>query len=318
KRLAHTPVPEDKNDDAYLQAVRKRVLQDERINTVKEIFLKEVLTTIGFKKNSKINDADLLRFADSVLVNKTLSSYPITNKVIFSFAKFNITGSDWLKYVNDYKRGKEETSKTLLNKYISLKALEYYRLHLEEYNKDFKYQLKEFEEGNMLFEIMETNVWKKAVKDSTGLLDYYNQHKEKYVWNKSADVLIFNAANTSAAELAIAALKKNASWKKIADESNGTLQVDSGRYEITQIPSVSIHTPLIEGLITTPVISGDNTAGFIKVMNIYPENQQRSFADAKGLVINDYQNYIEEKWVAQLKNKYPVKVNETVFKSLLQ
>jgi len=36
------------------------------------------------------------------------------------------------------------------------------------------------------------------------------------------------------------------------------------------------------------------------------------------MVINEYQNFLEEKWVAALKIKYPVKVNEVVFKTLLQ
>ena len=55
-----------------------------------------------------------------------------------------------------------------------------------------------------------------------------------------------------------------------------------------------------------------------KFLKCYPDNQQRSFEDARGLVINDYQNYLEEKWIAQLKKKYPVKVNEKVFQSLLK
>jgi hypothetical protein len=40
--------------------------------------------------------------------------------------------------------------------------------------------------------------------------------------------------------------------------------------------------------------------------------------DARGFVINDYQNYLEEKWIAELRKKYPVTVNEAVFKTLLQ
>jgi hypothetical protein len=35
-------------------------------------------------------------------------------------------------------------------------------------------------------------------------------------------------------------------------------------------------------------------------------------------VINDYQNELENRWVATLRSKYPVKVNEAAFKALLQ
>ena len=44
----------------------------------------------------------------------------------------------------------------------------------------------------------------------------------------------------------------------------------------------------------------------------------RSFEEAKGLVINDYQTELESKWVQELKKKYPVHVNETVLQSLLK
>ena len=76
-------------------------------------------------------------------------------------------------------------------------------------------------------------------------------------------------------------------------------------------------TRLTEGLITTPVVnSGDNTSGFIKVLRLFPGNQQRSFEEARGLVINEYQAFLEEKWISELKKKYPVKINEEVVRTL--
>jgi peptidyl-prolyl cis-trans isomerase SurA len=62
----------------------------------------------------------------------------------------------------------------------------------------------------------------------------------------------------------------------------------------------------------------DGSASFVKVLAIHPANEQRSFEDARGLVINDYQAVMEEKWINELKKKYPVKVNEEVFKSLIK
>jgi len=66
------------------------------------------------------------------------------------------------------------------------------------------------------------------------------------------------------------------------------------------------------------VNSGDNTTTFVKVLKMFPASQQRSFEEAKGLVINDYQLYLEEQWIQQLKKKYPVKVNEAAFQLLLK
>jgi len=60
----------------------------------------------------------------------------------------------------------------------------------------------------------------------------------------------------------------------------------------------------------------DGTAGFYLYLQEYPAGEQRNFSDARGLVINDYQLVLEKKWLDQLRKKYPVKVNETVLKSM--
>lgn len=39
---------------------------------------------------------------------------------------------------------------------------------------------------------------------------------------------------------------------------------------------------------------------------------QRSFNESKGLVINDYQVLLEEKWNEALRKKYPVTIDEKV------
>ena len=62
----------------------------------------------------------------------------------------------------------------------------------------------------------------------------------------------------------------------------------------------------------------DGSTGFIQVIILYDGNQQRSFGEARGLVINDFQNVLEERWVDELKKTYPVKVNENVFQSMLK
>ena len=72
-----------------------------------------------------------------------------------------------------------------MKKYISVTAFENYRKRLADFSTDFKYQLQEFKDGNMLFEVMEKNVWNKASNDTAGLKNYYDQHKTKYTWKKA-------------------------------------------------------------------------------------------------------------------------------------
>jgi peptidyl-prolyl cis-trans isomerase SurA len=44
----------------------------------------------------------------------------------------------------------------------------------------------------------------------------------------------------------------------------------------------------------------------------------RTFAEARGAVINDYQAYLEQQFLADLRQKYPVRVNEDELKRLLK
>ncbi|MGF2413174.1 MAG: peptidylprolyl isomerase, partial [Ferruginibacter sp.] len=310
KRISVQPVPASKNDVAYLYDIKQKVLQDSRINSAKDLFTKSVIKLIGYKKNAAVKDADLFRYADSVVANPAQNAgkeVAVSNKIIYSAAKSNLKGSDWLNFIREYKTNPEiykgESNKALLEKFVTVKSLEYYRTHLEDYSPEFKYQMEEFKEGNLLFEIMERKVWGSAAGDSAGLIKYYNQHKDKYLWAASADVIIFSCPTKKAAEASLAALQAGKEWKKIADESNNTIQADSGRYELAQIA-------LTEGLqaaagMTTPVLvnPSDGTAGFVHILKLHAAGEQRSFEEARGLVINDYQNILEEKWIGELKKK---------------
>lgn len=327
KRLSHSAVSTDRNDPAYIFELKQKVQQDPRINVAKELFVKEVQKQVSFKKTGAVSDQDLFRYADSVIANLAVEKgntdvYPISNKIIYGFGKAKISGQEWLDFVKRYKGNPElyrnESNAALLEKFAATTSLEYYKKHLEDYNTEFRYQMQEFKDGNVLFEIMERNVWGNAAADTAALLKHYNTNKNKYLWASSADIILFNCFNKTIAEGARESLKSGKDWKKIVEESNNSIQADSGRFELSQIP-VTIDPKLAAGSITEVATNQqDGSAGFVKVVKQYGDGAQRTFDEARGLVINDYQNILEEKWIEELKKKYPVKVNEAVFQSLLK
>jgi peptidyl-prolyl cis-trans isomerase SurA len=325
KRLGVDPVQTDKTDAAYLYEIKQKVLQDSRVNTAKELFTKSVVKTIGYKKNTAVKEADLFRYADSVAINPAVNGskqFPVSNKIIYSSAKNNIKGSEWLNFIREYKTNPEiykgESNALLLEKFITLRSLDYYKSHLEEFSPGFRNQVEEFKEGNLLFEIMERKVWTNAANDTAGLAKYYTQHAKKYLWAPSADVIIFNCSSKKSAMESLEAFKQGKSWKKIYEEANNTIQADSGRYELAQLALAEDIKP-VAGMITPVTVNAmDGSGAFVKIIKLYPANQQRSFEEARGLVINDYQLVLEEKWIEELKKKYPVKVDEAVFQSILK
>lgn len=324
KRLSHIPVSADKEDPAFQFDLKQKVQQDSRANIARELFVKEIQKQINFKKTGAVADAELYRYADSIIANPAIetSNQPISNKTIFSFGKSKITGKDWLDFVRSYKGNAElyqnENNTALVEKFISSSSLDYYKKNLEEYNSDFRYQMQEFRDGNVLFEIMERNVWGSAAADTAALAKHYNANRNKYLWAASADIILFNCFSKTIADGVRESLKGGKDWKKIVEEADNRIQADSGRFELSQIPIV-VDMKLPPGSLTeTTVNAQDGSAGFAKIIRHYVDGMQRSFDEARGLVINDYQNILEEKWISDLKKKYPVKINELVFQSLLK
>jgi peptidyl-prolyl cis-trans isomerase SurA len=322
KRISKINIPEDRNNESYLYTVKQQVLLDSRIKAAKEKFLNSVLKKLNYKKNTVIKENELWKITDSLVVaNKNITLPALnSNTLLFSLNNQNIKVSHWLAFIKDYKTTTStygESNQQLMNKFISKIALDNYKKRLPDLNPEFKYQLQEFKEGNMLFEVMERNIWTKASNDTTGLKKYYDQHKRKYTWNESADAILLSTSNEKVAADIIQQMKKGKSWKQVVEESGGQVQSDSARYELIQLP-VKPNTKFTEGTITEPLVNlNDETATFVMVLKIYPANEPRNFEEARGLVINDYQTFLEEKWIEQLKKKYPVKVNEKVFQSLL-
>jgi peptidyl-prolyl cis-trans isomerase SurA len=325
KRLTHTPVPTDKNDGSYQFETKQKVTQDSRINNEREKFAKEIMLKTGFKKQPSVNEKVLFSNTDSLLVNPSaerVNTFAISKKIIATFKDgTQIKGTDWLNYMLENKPNGEQPKQPnniMWDRFAKQMVVNYYKKHLEEYNADFKYQMQEFKEGNMLFEIMERNVWSKAGTDSVSLKKYYEAHKENYKWTVSADVLIFNCATEKLATEALAASKTGKAWAAIAEASNSQIQADSGRYEVAQIPGNNQGARISANTFSDITKNADGSASFVKYIKLYDANMQRSFAEARGLVINDYQNVLEQQWVGELKKKYPVKVNEAIFREMLK
>ncbi len=196
-------------------------------------------------------------------------------------------------------------------------VLRYYRNHLEQYNSEFADQMREFREGNLLFAIMQRKVWDAAAEDSAGLQNYFAQHRDKYYWENSADALIITCLVPDSVSSVQAALKNNhAAWRDVVEANNSLVLIDSARFDLSQIPVVD-RTNFTEGLFTATVVNQpDSSHTFAYIIKMYPGKSQKSFADARGSVINDYQTYLEEQWVAELKKKYPVKVNRKTLAKL--
>ena len=94
------------------------------------------------------------------------------------------------------------------------------------------------------------------------------------------------------------------------ESSGGRIMGDSGRFDIAQITDKDGGKLKVGYLSSIVENETDKSASFYYIVNVYTKPSLRNYDDARGMVMNDYQLELEEKWITELKKKYPVKVNK--------
>ena len=106
-------------------------------------------------------------------------------KILIKILDRNLKFIDFATFLEDNQR---KTSVTPYQKLISdqyksfvkYNALEVYKNNLESENSDYKYVIKEYREGLLLFNLMQDKIWTVRDSDSTKLKMYFDDNKNKY------------------------------------------------------------------------------------------------------------------------------------------
>ena len=194
---------------------------------------------------------------------------------------------------------------------------EYIAKRLEQFNPAYAIQIKDFKDGNLLFEIMDKKVWGKASTDLQGLKKFHAGRATQYTWKQSVFAVIITAQNKQTALAIRETFEKDRSVEQIRKMYSEVSFVDSGRYEAGELLGVGAENA--KAGFVTPIYTNpsDESASFIIVVNVFKDPSTKSFEEARGTAINDYQQYLEDGWIASLKKKYPVVMNAQTWKTLV-
>jgi peptidyl-prolyl cis-trans isomerase SurA len=323
KLVAKNPAA-SKADAKAMEILRSKVEQSDRIASTKVTLANKILREAGYKQ-AAFNSLQLWAFSDSVL-NYQKPNIPVQlsgASELIQIGDKKFLASDWITYAQTFRYKSDGSGikpySQLWDEFVEAMAVNYYQSNLENYNEEFRDQINEFKDGNLFFEIMQREVWGPAQSDSAALANYFEKNRSKYNWRPSVDAVIFYAGDMTTAKTFSNELKKSpSSWHDLVSRYEEKIAADSSRFELAQVPNPSKQT-LQPGTITSPLLNkADNTASFAYIIRNYNSVAPRSFADARGLVINDYQVELEKNWVEQLKKKYPVVVNEKVLNELIR
>ncbi len=322
KRVSIRPAVTDPNDAANKDMLQQKVMADDRWKTAKDFIYTRVRSKAGVRKEA-YDEAVLWALSDSLLDFKPAGIGRAMNPTsgVLRIGDSVFTVQNWISYaqMHRYKSDRSSLKKytDLMDEFTRNAMYQYYRAHLEDFNEEFRLQMEEFRDGNLFFEIMQQEVWNKAQTDSAALLALYEKNRSKYNWTRSADAIVFFCTDeVTAKRIAPEQAKNPANWKKLLEANSDKIVADSARYEWEQLPGLAGKAPKEKSNTGISVNPGDNTASFAWIQKVYPQPAPRSFAEAKGLVMNDYQTKLEEDWIKTLRAKYPVVVDKKVFESI--
>lgn len=190
-------------------------------------------------------------------------------------------------------------------------------VRLEATDAEFRNLLREYHDGMLLFEISNRKVWDAAARDTEGLKEFFESHKADYKWDapKYKGVTVY-AKNDSIAKAARAICDKRADVS--LDSLNRELRATFG-------PDVRMEKVLVRqgenNRVDAEVWGAERPVGsgrwpewfFIRGHVI---DAPEEVADVRGIVVTDYQAELESRWLKELADKYPVKVNKKVLKKL--
>ena len=205
-----------KSFDEMKKGLKERIKKSSRMQLSEKAVvnkLKEEYTITEFEEAKKILDRKNLRAIPKDSLQST----------IFSINSKNITQEEFIKYIRNRRH---LPVFKLFEMFKEEQIISYYKENLIHTEPEYAYTLKEYEDGLLLFELMQNKIWTKSSKDTLGLKNYFKS----------------NAANYKANDL----------------------------------------------------------------------------NEVKGQVINDYQNFLEKNWIAELRKKSKVKVKKSQLKKLIK
>ncbi|EMR02670.1 peptidylprolyl isomerase [Cesiribacter andamanensis] len=395
--------------DDIRDELEARVSRDSRSQLQEEALIARLKKENGFSENKAALQA-LLQQADSSLLQGSWNYQPapeVASQLLFSLADSSYTTGDFVAWLSEHPYNRQAAApETLLNRlyqdWQKEEIIAYEEAHLEEKYEDYRMLVQEYHDGILLFQLMEENVWAKALEDTTGLQQFFAQHQQNYQWQERIEGLVLNAANETIlqqAETLLASPPYRVASKTLAEpvaekgaltpqsrrelgmlmasmlqRQDLQLQIEApqetaalfrshlqesgfeaSRYKLTQPAkkqpvSLSLlsssplaleqrfnaREPLNLQVISGPFERGDHPVVdairwqpgryrlaqdgrqyLVVVQEVVPPGP-KTLDQARGQAITDYQHYLEQQWVARLRDTYEVRVNKKELDNLLE
>lgn len=305
--------------------LENKVKKDERSLLIKNSLALKLRSKFKFTKNDKLfkkikkevtNDFYSHSWKDPE--NKD----ELSGELVFIDGNKKLDASLFVNYISNQQKGVHKIKPigklvdNLFEKWMDEQLSQYNDDNLENEFPEFKNVVEEYRDGLLLFDLMEKEIWEKAKMDTIGLNKFYQENAKKYMWTKRYDVDVFSSTNQKYISKTQSYLKKGKSIEYIKSKLNkdGVVNVleKSGLFEEDH-DVLTKYTNLSLGV--SSIVEKENYFFVVNVKEIKPA-QVKEMNECKGKLINDYQQYLENNWVGDLKNEFTVKIDKKKFEEV--
>lgn len=200
--------------------------------------------------------------------------------------------------------------------FLNESLVQYKEENLEFENEDYAHIVQEYRDGLLLFDLMESTIWNAGAQDSLEVKTFYEKNKDKYVTPRSIDAVVASSSKQKTLKKVAKLLEQGVAIDKIKNLVNSN---DNVEVIFTTGIMQKNHQALPEDYKFKKGVSDiyKHNSGYVVIntKDILPETQ-KSFEDAKGAVISDYQEYKEANWIKELRDKYSITINQKALENV--
>ncbi len=301
--------------------LENKVSKDDRSRLITNSLNEKLRKKYAIKRDDKVYNALAKVVTNDYYDNKweLPADTKFFDKKLFAVADKMVTGTNFLIYLKTQQKAGitlkpiAKLVDTNYQKFVDEQLTAYYTDHLETEFPDFSNVMDEYRDGLLLFDLMEKEIWDRSKTDTIGLKKFYDNQKFVYQWKNRVDVVIASSTNMDIIKKAQKMMKQNVAPEKIKEALNPKDKVlvmtNSGIFEEG---NDALPKTLKFEVGVSEIIKEGEYYFVTKVNKVLPAGE-KMLEECKGKVINDYQQYLEQNWVEELKKEFTIITFPDVF-----
>ncbi len=186
-------------------------------------------------------------------------------------------------------------------------------------DNELKYLVQEYHDGLLLFEECNSKIWEPAAKDTLALTNYFKKNKKQYAWDEphfsGMAYYCKNEADIDAVKKLVKKLPQD-KWmgtiREAFNKDSVMVRVERRVFKKGDNANVDKLAFKDKNAELKPIKGFPNVGVFGKVLKKGPAE----WTDVSNQVVSDYQRLKEDEFVAELRKRYTVEIDESVLETV--